>query len=339
MNKSDQKLFYAVFEILINLPAYEPEEKYREIVKRHTYINSDKLLRNINLVHITKKAKISLISKKINLWRKIWFSFKLSPKMYKDIYLTTIITFALVWLVKIDIYWFKLLGILFFFIFAYLFVICIILFVDEYNKIDHVFSTINKTANKIKKYIIYFREINGLDWKGKINIISQSIIKDDISSLDYQWKKIDLFSILFAFYIVIAVVYILGDSSIDGIKWIANLLNFGNFEFIQKLTLETLALSIFPIAIAMSKFFYVSGLQQRNENLRYSLVIVENRFQELNSSSTQSFIEQNQPSVKSIPPSTEDRIFDDMKNFRQSLFTKGEFLSQTIINARKEERY
>ena len=50
-------------------------------------------------------------------------------------------------------------------------------------------------------------------------------------------------------------------------------------------------------------------------------------------------VEQDKPVARLIPPSIEAKIFSDMREFRQSLSTKGESLSQTIINTRQEERY
>ena len=50
-------------------------------------------------------------------------------------------------------------------------------------------------------------------------------------------------------------------------------------------------------------------------------------------------VEQDQPVARLLPPSTEEEIFADMKQFRESLSLKGESLSQTVINARQEERY
>ena len=50
-------------------------------------------------------------------------------------------------------------------------------------------------------------------------------------------------------------------------------------------------------------------------------------------------VEQDKPVARLVPPSTEEEIFADMKQFRESLSVKGESLSQTVINARQEERY
>ena len=50
-------------------------------------------------------------------------------------------------------------------------------------------------------------------------------------------------------------------------------------------------------------------------------------------------IEQDKPVARLVPPSTEEEIFADIKQFRESLSLKGESLSQTVIKARQEERY
>lgn len=50
-------------------------------------------------------------------------------------------------------------------------------------------------------------------------------------------------------------------------------------------------------------------------------------------------VEQNKAVARLLPPSTDDDIFNDMKQFRKSMSVKGESLSQTIIKTRQEERY
>ena len=50
-------------------------------------------------------------------------------------------------------------------------------------------------------------------------------------------------------------------------------------------------------------------------------------------------VEQDKPIARLLPPLTEEEIFADMKQFRESLSLKGESLSQTVIKARQEERY
>ena len=49
--------------------------------------------------------------------------------------------------------------------------------------------------------------------------------------------------------------------------------------------------------------------------------------------------EQDKPVARLLPPSTEEEIFADMKQVRESLSLKGDSLSQTVIKARQEERY
>ncbi len=50
-------------------------------------------------------------------------------------------------------------------------------------------------------------------------------------------------------------------------------------------------------------------------------------------------VEQDKPVARLVPPSTEEEVFADMRQFRESLSIKGESLSQTVIKARQEERY
>lgn len=50
-------------------------------------------------------------------------------------------------------------------------------------------------------------------------------------------------------------------------------------------------------------------------------------------------VEQDKPVAHLSPPSTDENIFADMRQFRQSLSVKGESLSQTVIKVRQEERY
>ncbi len=50
-------------------------------------------------------------------------------------------------------------------------------------------------------------------------------------------------------------------------------------------------------------------------------------------------VEQDKPVARLVPPSTDEEVFADMRQFRESLSVKGESLSQTVIKARQEERY
>ena len=50
-------------------------------------------------------------------------------------------------------------------------------------------------------------------------------------------------------------------------------------------------------------------------------------------------VDRDKPVARLVPPSIEEDVFDDMRQFRESLSVKGESLSQTVIRARQEERY
>ncbi|MDJ0634912.1 MAG: type II toxin-antitoxin system Phd/YefM family antitoxin [Xenococcaceae cyanobacterium MO_188.B29] len=50
-------------------------------------------------------------------------------------------------------------------------------------------------------------------------------------------------------------------------------------------------------------------------------------------------VDRDKPVTRLVPPSIEEEVFADMRQFRESLSVKGESLSQTVIRARQEERY
>ena len=50
-------------------------------------------------------------------------------------------------------------------------------------------------------------------------------------------------------------------------------------------------------------------------------------------------VDRDKPVARLVPPSIEEDVFADMRQFRESLSVKGESLSQTVIRARQEERY
>lgn len=67
--------------------------------------------------------------------------------------------------------------------------------------------------------------------------IMENIIEDDISGLKYEIIGINFLSIFFSFYLSFICIYILEDDLTEIIKWLAELLNFGDFEFIKKLNM------------------------------------------------------------------------------------------------------
>lgn len=87
----------------------------------------------------------------------------------------------------------------------------------------------------------------------------------------------DIYYLLFALFLSLLFVYVFGNTFIEEIRWLANLLNLGDFEVIQNLNIETFVfLALIPFGIPLGKYVVVSGLKQRDKRLRQSLTVVEN---------------------------------------------------------------
>ena len=296
MNKSEKKLFDITLSNLMNLPAYRLNDKYRNIFREYIYGEFKKSIRKKDIEEYPEENHyqentiefISDIYQKPNQWKILWFSFNSLPNKDKRTGWIAIIFLAFAVLVRVSNPLLILFGFFCLLVFVFSFLIYGIQFSMWYSYVNSTFSIINTILDDIKDYIVNFGNLNKGNLYLRGHIILKNIIEDEISGLDYDWKKINLFNILFAFFMTFLFVYILGDSSVKIVKWIANIFNFGNFELIQDLNLEKLAFFIlFPIGIAISKDLVISGLKQRNKRLRSSLVIVENRLQYINSSSIQ----------------------------------------------------
>lgn len=177
----------------------------------------------------------------------------------------------------------KIIGVCSLIIFLLLFIIFIIKFVEIYLDLDREINKIKRTSQKIKKYIGDFGDINQANLQKRADMILENIVKDDLSSLDYDWKKIDFLNFVLAFYIVVISIYILGDDLVVIIKSIASFLGFSSFGIVQQLNLEIVFSIFFPVVILFFKYILVTGLQNRNKLLRRSLVIVTERISESNS--------------------------------------------------------
>ncbi|MGL6338526.1 MAG: hypothetical protein ACRC80_05215, partial [Waterburya sp.] len=180
-----------------------------------------------------------------------------------------------------DYLYLKLIGI-FFVIFSSILLYAILLhYIYIKTNIQTAFSHSNRLLNDINNYA---SDLGGIDENNlyvKLYELLKNIIQDDISGLDYDWKKINVLSIYFAFCLSFLIVYITGNDFPEGIKWIANLLGFEDFELIKKLNRETFAtLVLFPTGLAFSRDIVISSLKNKNKLLRRSLVIVESRLQQ-----------------------------------------------------------
>lgn len=289
MKKSEEQLVHIVLKNLMSLPAYKLKTEYREIFEKYVYTELDRSIKKNNLEqdpttndhNELKNQSISEIYQKPNRWNILVFSFKSLPNIYKRTGWIAIISFPCAFLGRASNPWLILIGLLFVLTFSFSYLIYGIQFSVWYSYVESSFSIINRILDDINDYIHSFGDINEKNLQRRANTILENIIKDDLSSLNYNLKQINTFNILFAFSISLLFVYILGDRPIESIKWIANILNIGNFEYIKELNIEKFAIFIlFPLGIALSKDIVITGLKERNKRLRRSLTIVINRIQE-----------------------------------------------------------
>lgn len=149
-----------------------------------------------------------------------------------------------------------------------------------YSKVEsvcNIFSTFIKT---IDDYINAFEKFYEPNLQKKADILSKSIVEDEISSLNYRLRKVDIYTIATALAGSLLIAYVAGDTLSWGITNIAQSINFGDSEFIKQLNLEKLiTLILFPFILNSSKEIFITDLQKRNQRLKQSLLILENRIQ------------------------------------------------------------
>ena len=302
MNENEKKLFNMVLKKLMNLPAYKLNKKYREIFKEYKYAELNKLIKRKTLKEYKKKNnhQDTIIKSVVEIYQRpnqlkiLWFSFNSLSSNDKIVGSIAIISFICGgFFIKGN----SPLLILFDLICVLIFTLSFLLFYSQayvyYSNINSTFSIINSRLKYIEECIVDFRYFIEYDLHKKANIILKNIIEEDISRIDDAWKKNDIYHIVFALLTYIIVAYMSGDILIEGIKWIANILGFENFESIKELNLETLLVFLLfsslgiRIGTGLSKYIINSGSEQRKKKLNRSLAIVENYLEKLNSSSIQ----------------------------------------------------
>ncbi len=291
MKKNEEELFNTVFSQMTMLPAYKFKHKSLEILKQYSYIELNKSIRKKTLKNVSRidndydrsNNSIVEIYQRPNQRQIFSFSFSLLSDSDKRIGLIAIMSLAFAFLTRTSNFWLIAVGASGILIFSLFLLIYSIQFSMFYSDVQNTFSKINRILDDVNDYIFNFADIDETNLEKKVYKILKHIIEDDISSLDYEWKKIHIFNILFAFILSFLCVYISGDILVQGIKLIADHLSFGDFDLIEELNEEKLATFIlFPIGIAISKDTVISCLKKRNQRLRQSLVIVENRLEKLN---------------------------------------------------------
>ncbi|MDJ0598190.1 MAG: hypothetical protein QNJ37_05045 [Crocosphaera sp.] len=295
MKHRQEQLFDLVFRNLMSLPAYKLKNQYQKIFEQYIRTEFRKAIRKQeveehSLISRNNRINQSIIDiyQKPNRLQMIWFSFLWLPNRDKQIFLFSIISFFISFLVRNSNLWLILFGGVSLLIFQLSFTIFGIRFGTFYSFVEGTFYQIDIIFDKIKDYVFNLRNIDDNNLNIEADEIIKNIIEDDMLSLDYDWKKINVFIIVFASVISFLVVYISGDSLVIAIQYIANMLNFGDFELIKNLDSEKLATFIlFPIGLALGKDTFMAGLKQRHKRLKQSLDIIENCIAEHNLDSKQ----------------------------------------------------
>ncbi len=278
MDYRQEQLFDLVFRGLMSLPAYQLKNQYKKIFEQYIRTEFRKAIRKQeveehSLISRNNRINQSIIDiyQKPNRLQMLWFSFLWLPNRDKKIGVVSIISLFISFLVRTSNFWLILFGVICLLIFQLSFTIFGIRFGTFYSFVKGTFYQIDTIINKSKNYVLNHRNIDYNNLNIEANKITKNIIEDDIAGLDYDWKKINLPVILFAFSLSFSTVYISGDSLVIAIKYIANMLHFENFELIKNLNREQLAFILFPVGLALGKDIVITGLKQRHERLKQSL--------------------------------------------------------------------
>ncbi len=287
-SKKDKVLKIIIGDIM-SLPAYELKKEYKKVFEHYALEELNKSINNNKLNNYSNDNKISHKSiKEIyqspSRWKTLKFSFISLPDNDKITGYIALVSFGLAFLIKTNLVWLQLVGLIFLLTFVFSFLRYGLRFNEWNSYVKNTFFIVNDLLERAESYIDRFSSISDTKLHEKADIISENLIEDEVSSLQYRLKKVNLFNIAFAFFMSLTFVLFLGENSVTYIKLIANFLRLGNLQFVQQLNIEKLALFVlFPVGIAMSKDIVVSGLQQRNDRLRRSLVILKDRIEERNS--------------------------------------------------------
>ena len=283
MDHTKEQLRPIVFKNLMRLPAYKLKDTQQKVFREYELAELNRLIKNKKLrksdveseeYELTNESILK--PQKYNQLKILLLAVNLFNSKYKRLAFIAIVSFALGWFVKANNLYLIIFDLICFLSFIFSFLICVIQFGMWYSYVESTFSLINRNLNNIEDYINDFESINESDLQAKARIITENIVNTEISGLTYDLRRFDLFNILFAFFLSWLFVYIVGDTFIDEIKWIAKILKVGDFEVIKNLNTETFVfLILIPVGINLSKYIIISGLKERNKRLQKSIVIIK----------------------------------------------------------------
>lgn len=279
-----EQLMKMVLEDLMNLPAYRLKGEYKDIFEQYSLSELRRKVSSYSIDQSNENKKdnhnyhlyISKLYQKPRVLGRWIFSFRSLPEKDKLMGWLSIFSCVCMFLIKIDHLFAKLLGSIAILVFYFSCLrFCLRFLLWQKQNVDLTFSIVNGILQNIDDYTSQMQNITQNNIHSKAFMISESLIEDDISSLNYRLRKVNLIHILYASLLCIVFVYVSTSEWIDIIKRIAILLNFGDFKIITNLNKENFTLLfLFPLGIAFLKDVFISSLQKRNQCLRRSLVIL-----------------------------------------------------------------
>lgn len=245
-----EQLLLMVLNNLMDLPAYKLEGKYKKIFVNYscTELNKSIINKTINELPTTSHNRstriwsVPEIYQRPSGWKICWFSFISLPDNYKCAGWIAAISIALAaslrnaFLSKTNDPWLILIVALLLLIFSFSFLMYGMQLSIWHSDVEGTFSVVNRMLDKTYYgYIDFLGNIDERRLYRDAEIISENFIENDISSLDYLFKKAHLFHVIFASFFSFVVISISGDTFVVYIKSIAESLGFGDFKLIKEL--------------------------------------------------------------------------------------------------------
>lgn len=197
MEESEYQFEKRVINSLLELPAYRLSYKDKKIFENYVIaelaksISTESLDTNFALAEFPKPNTLKIFL----------LSFKSLSSIYQKIGCLALIFFPLGFLARTSNLILILIGVICFLLFSLSFLLYGTQLSINYSYIKNIFTNTNKLIDDIKQYIYDYDIKNQTNLNREIYIVLNDFIEDDISDLDYSWKKINLFNILSIYYL------------------------------------------------------------------------------------------------------------------------------------------
>ncbi|VEP14988.1 membrane hypothetical protein [Hyella patelloides LEGE 07179] len=277
MNEGDKKLFDLVFEKLMKLPLYRHSDQEKNLSRKFNKFTKSQSFDDFLRANKAKRFKFKFINETYqipSLHKQCSFSLNTLSNKYKVAGCIALICLGLSFFYKTNILWLKMLGVLFYGLALFSFLIYFWNFFRLFIPINNIFGKMNNISINIEKAIVDCQYLTKKELNEKVDIIVKIILKDEIVRIESWEKSVNALSILLAFWLCLAFVPIVGDTLLDSIRWIANLLGFNNFHLIQELNLDNfLNKLLFPGILTVLILVFNSSLRNIKRKITRSLEV------------------------------------------------------------------